>query len=1215
MLIQLIAFELRTAFRNKVTYIYFLIMFSLAFLFINAVGGAFPSLQIGIAGDNIKLNSPMVIDIVLSLFSFLGIFITAGIVSNIIYKDFKYDSLSLTFTTQVSKFDYLIGRFVAAIIINIFIFLGPALGLLVGSEMPYLNSDLFGEIIPMAYFKTYLFRIIPNLFFISALFFTLTLLLRNIVVNWFAIIGLYILYAVGGNLINDLDNQTLASLLDPFGMASSTKVSSNFSADEANTQSIPMESVYLFNRILWVSIGIITLLIGYFGFRFTYDSRNIQIRKKKTNTEEGNIINYSNKQSLQELNVIQPQFGLKHSILSFYKLFKREFKALISNVYFVLIMIVGVGFLLISSQAIGQVFDTITYPVTYMVIEILGGTFKLFVMIIIILFSGEMVWQSRSLKVHENESILPIPNWQLLGSKISALILVVFSMLCLLIISAITIQAFKGYYQFEIGLYIKSVLGLQFSYYVLIILLAFFVQILVNHKFLGYAIMIIYYIWDAQFADAVLQNNLFIFASEPQYMYSDMNGFSEGIWVVFLYRFYWFTCAIGLSIIANQFLVRGTEEGFVNRWKNFKSNWSQVQIAISVVLFIFLFSGGFIYYNTNIINEFQTSYESEKNRVEYEKTYKKYEDMIQPRITAVDTKFDLYPKSGEAEISGSYILKNKSNSNIDTLILSVDIKVLKSLEIEGGYSSLIEDDKHQIMMYQLHQTLEPGDSLELKFNLFYEVNGFTNNGVQVETHKNGTFINSQILPSLGYNSDAELSRKKMRKKHDLPEKEIENKREDINAIQNNFISSDSDFIRYSLQVSTSDDQIALAPGYCKKQWSENGRNYYQYVSDVPIVNFFAVLSAKYEMVEEEWVSSDSTKNPVAIKIYYHPGHEYNIQNMIDGVKASLEYYSQNYCHYPHPELKIVEFPRYASFAQSFPAMIPFSEGLGFIADLRETDGEEVDFSDLKIDYPFWVTAHEMAHQWLAHHIIAADAEGAQMLMEAVTQFSSLKVIEESFGEDKLRKFLRQEMNRYNMSRQNESFEEQPLSTVWGHQQHIYYQKGIIVLNALNDYLGDDRLVDLTGDFINKYKFQGPPYATTIDYIEEIRKITPDSLQYFVTDCLEKITFYDFEIKEATYERNEKMEYFMNLTLVSTKSYADGLGKKTEAEMNDYVEIGVYNSKEKEIFLQKFKLQSGENIMKIKLGRKPSKVIIDPKYKLISSSFELAEQTVEKKENE
>ncbi len=1199
MFIQLILFELKTAFRSKVTYIYFLIMFSLAFLFINAIGGAFPSLQIQIAGDNIKLNSPMVIDLVLSLFSFLGIFITAGIVSNIIYKDFKYNSQSLTFTTQVSKFNYLFSRFIAALIINIFIFIGPAIGLLAGSEMPYLNSSMFGEILPMAYVNTYLTRIIPNLFFVISIFFTLTLLLRNIIVNWFVIIGLYVLYAIGGRLINDLDNQTLAALLDPFGMASSMKVSSNFSTDEANTKSIPLESVYLLNRLLWVGIGFITLLFGYFRFRFSFDIEGVLPRKKN---KAITVSKHSRAQYNHYFISSKTTFGAKYKRKVFASLFKKELKGLVSNIYFKLILLVGIGFLIISSQAIGKLFDTETYPVTYQVIGILGGTFNLFVMIVIILFSGEMVWQSRQLKTNEIEGVLPLYNWQVLGSKILALTSAVFLTLTILVISGVLVQVSREYYHFEIGLYIQSVLGLQFSSYLLIIFLAFFVQVMVNHKFLAYSIMIIYYIWDAQFASVVLQNNLFIFNSEPNYMYSDMNGFSEGMWVVLLYRFYWLSFAAILVLIARDFLVRGTEEGMATRFEKFKQNWRKTRSFMLLLVVLFVGMGSYIFYNTHIINDFKTSYELEKSSLEYEQLYKKYEHMEQARIVAADMKYDLFPETGNVSIEGIYTLKNKSLSVIDTLIFNMDKDYIASFEFGRKHEVILEDKEHNFYMYQLQNSLLPGDSISLSFKFEYKVEGFTNSGVDVMSHKNGTFINSSILPSMGYESSREISRRKLREKHDLPEKRNENFRDDPLAIKNNFITDDADFIRLNLQVSTSEDQIALAPGYCTKQWNSNGRNYYQYVSDVPLIHYYAVLSAQYEIIEDKWIPEDSSMQAVDIKVYYHQGHEYNISNIIRGVKASLSYYSQHYCSYPHPELKIVEFPRYASFAQSFPAMIPYSEGLGFIADLREQD-EETEFADLKIDYPLWVTAHEMAHQWLAHHLIAADTEGAQMLMESLTQFSSLKVIEDIFGKVKMRKFLRQEMNRYLMSRQNESFEEQPLSTVWGHQQDIYYQKGIIVLNTINDYLGDDQLVQLTSKFINEKKFRGAPYTTTLDFVEELKSITPDSLQYLVTDGLEKISFYDIEITEATYERNEKFEYFVQLTVNAEKYYADGLGKEKLANMNDYIEIAINKSNGKEIFLQKLKIHSGENHLKIKLGSKPAKVSIDPEYKLISKKIE------------
>jgi ABC-type transport system involved in multi-copper enzyme maturation permease subunit len=1171
------------------------------------VGGAFPSVQIQFAGDNIKLNSPWVINLVLSIFSFVGIFITASVISNIIYKDFKYDSLSLTFTTRVKKFDFLIGRFIAALLINIFIFLGPAIGLIIGSEMPYLNRSMFGEIMPMAYINTYLTRIIPNLFFVIAIFFTMTLLLRNIVVNWFVIILLYVLYAVGGRLINDLDNQTLAGILDPFGMASSMKVSSNFSSDDANTKTIPLESIYLLNRIVWVSIGLITLMIGYFRFSFSYSNDRLK-RKKKLKKEEQKTSNQANAYN-QEIIRVQPQYGFQHRIMAFLSMTRKELKQLLTNVYFILITITGIAFLIVASQAIGKAFDTNTYPVTYQVIEILGGTFNLFVIIIIILFSGEMVWKSRALKTDEIDDILPISNRQILWSKIVALCTSVLGLLTLLIFSGILIQFFKGYTNYEPWQYIKSVLGLQFSAYLLIIFLAFFVQVIVNNKFLAYALMILYFVWDSQFATAVLQNNAFIYGNGPSYLYSDMNGYSEGMWVVLLYRFYWFALALILSFISAKIWPRGKESLLKIRIKEIRIQKLWEKILIPSLVLIFLGSGSFILYNTNGIHDFNTSYDGEKERVRYEREFKQYKQLPQPRISAIDAKFDLYPESGDAKIKAEYTLVNRTEEPIDKLILSYDQDMMKNLEFEDGAQLSLSDDKLNFHIYDLNKKLIPGDSIQLSFEMEHIVEGFTNSGVSVMTHKNGTFLHSDILPSLGYSEGMELKRKKIREKHDLDVKPIENSRDDLAAIQNNFITDDADFIRLNIEISTSADQIATAPGYCYEKWKKNGRNHFKYRSDVPVINYFAVLSAQYALVEDQWIPEDSTMKPVDIKVYYHEDHSWNISNIVDGVKASLSFYSENYCYYPHPELKIVEFPRYASFAQSFPGMIPFSEAIGFIADLEEDDKEEIAVEDMKIDYPYWVTAHEMAHQWLAHHVIAADTEGAQMLMEAVTQFSSLKVIEDHFEEERINKFMRMERNKYIMSRQNESFEEQPLATVWGHQSSIYYQKGMLVLRAINDYLGNDKLVKVTGDFINEHKFKNGPYPTTNDYISKIREVTPDSMTYIIDDWLESICFYNFEIISATWERNEDLEYFVDLEIKAGKSIADGLGKEKEVAMNDHVEIGIFNSKGKEIYKQKLRLQDGTNKLRLKLGRKPSKLIIDPDYKLITKELDAIEELI------
>ncbi|MGD6053416.1 M1 family aminopeptidase, partial [Xanthomonas citri pv. citri] len=128
-----------------------------------------------------------------------------------------------------------------------------------------------------------------------------------------------------------------------------------------------------------------------------------------------------------------------------------------------------------------------------------------------------------------------------------------------------------------------------------------------------------------------------------------------------------------------------------------------------------------------------------------------------------------------------------------------------------------------------------------------------------------------------------------------------------------------------------------------------------------------------------------------------PKHEFNVDRMIAATKKSLDYFQANFTPYQHRQVRIIEFPAYARFAQSFANTIPFSESIGFVADLRDPAA---------VDYVFYVTAHEVAHQWWAHQVIGADAQGSTMLSESLSQYSALMVMEKEYGRAKMRRFLK-----------------------------------------------------------------------------------------------------------------------------------------------------------------------------------------------------------------
>ena len=474
-----------------------------------------------------------------------------------------------------------------------------------------------------------------------------------------------------------------------------------------------------------------------------------------------------------------------------------------------------------------------------------------------------------------------------------------------------------------------------------------------------------------------------------------------------------------------------------------------------------------------------------------------------------------------------------------------------------------------------------------------------------------------MFPTLGYSSGGELTDNKTREKYDLPPNNLQAQPTDSTALGNTYISKDSDWIDFEATVSTSEDQIAIAPGYLQKEWKEEGRKFFHYKMDSKMLNFYAFNSARYQVKKEMWKG-------ISLEIYYHQPHGYNIDRMMKGMKASVTYNEKNFSTYQHKQLRIVEFPRTGgSFAQSFPNTIPFSEGVGFIADVD-------DKNDDGVDYPFAITVHEVAHQWWAHQVIGADVLGATMLSESLSEYVSLKVLEHQKGKEKMRTFLKKALDDYLMQRTMERKRENALMYNDG-QGYIRYQKGSLVFYALSDYIGEENLNGALKKYVEKVKFQEAPYTTSIEMVDYIREVTPDSLQYVIKDMFETITLYRNRILDAKSTKLENGKYEVEIEFEVSKYRNDEKGKRYYGEqvgdtltyktdkmkkpilsvpLADYIDIGVFTEeevdgekKEKELYLKKYKITQINNKIKIIVDKKPVEVGVDPYNKLIDTQSE------------
>jgi hypothetical protein len=760
------------------------------------------------------------------------------------------------------------------------------------------------------------------------------------------------------------------------------------------------------------------------------------------------------------------------------------------------------------------------------------------------------------------------------------------------ILTGMGIQLFRGYTNFEIPVYLQGMVLVAGLNFVLAAVLAFFLQVVTRNRYLGFLLMIVYFVslpalnaWD-------FDHNLYRYGSAPPAPYSDMNGWGHFVEPLFWFYLYWIFGAVLLVVLAHLFWVRGRSDDWSSRFHLVRLRFrGPVRLVAALAALAFVATGAWIFYNTNVLNEYEPGDEARARQASYEKLYKQYEDLPVPRTRAVFAEVDIFPERRAVDIRGRYTLENSTGTPIEEVHIALDRRIdVRSLEIPGA-ALRTRDEVHGYSIYDFDPPLADGARVDMSFELGIEHHGFVNSGSNTRIVSNGTFFNSgEAFPSVGYSRQGELGDPNERRKHDLPPVQRAPDLDDPAGRERNYISGQSDWIDFETIVSTTPSQTALAPGYLQREWEQDGRRYFHYKMDSPILGFWAYLSAEWAVARDRW-------NDVAIEIYYHPGHPYNVDRMIDATKKSLDYFSREFSPYQHKQVRILEFPRYGRFAQSFPNTIPFSESIGFIARLDEEEEEA-------IDYVFYVTAHEVAHQWWAHQVIGGYVQGSTIMSETMSQYSALMVMEKEYGREKMRRFLKYELDSYLRSRGGELIEELPLLRV-ENQGYIHYRKGSLVMYALRDYLGEEALNGALARYVAEVAFQEPPYTYSREFVDFLREAIPEGRESLIEDLFENITLWDNRAREARMERLPDGRFRVEVDVESQKFRADGQGNETAIGVDDWVDIAVFGEKQpggvaagKLLALEKRRLEGESASFEIVVDEEPVRAGVDPFHKLI-----------------
>jgi hypothetical protein len=1179
MTLDVARFEFRYQLRNPVFWVALIIFFLFGFGLT-----ASANVSLGTPGA-VHENAPFAIAMALALFGIFYQFVTTSFVANAIVRDDATGFGPIVRSTPLTKTEFVLGRFIGGFGIALLGYFMVPVGMAVGVLMPWVDPETVGPNGPAPYLWHYLIIAVPNIFISCTFLLALATTFRSMLASYIGVLVFLMGYTVTLIITGDKPEWLpYVAKFELLGLAAIQEMVRYWTTAELNTRLLPFEGNLLINRLFVLGLGFVLLAGTLWRFSMAERAPSKRQLRKLAKTEA--------RDSRDAENVpvgggtATPSFGAATVRSKLLSRFRIEVGQVLKSPGLIVILLLAI-FNAAAALWTGRImYGTPTHPLTANVIDTLRQGFPLFLLMISIFYGGELVWRERDRKLHEIVDATPTSDWVIVLPKVAAIVVVLMLVNLAGVVTGMVSQLMQGSSDFSLGQYLAWFLAPATVDAVLIALLAVFMQVVSPNKYVGWGLMLVWFVSGIFLRNLGYVNILYTYAGTPSEPLSDMNG-TGGYWVGAAWaRLYWLSIGVLLMLAAHLVWPRGTVTSLTPRLRSASKRVNAAVISVGVAALAGAVGSGLVInHNIKQLNVYRTSEEVETYSAELEKKYLKYENVPQPVVTDVRIAADLHPKDHRIDVIGRYGLRNDTGAPLKEVHVrsgNFDVRFSK-LEIPGA-RRVSNDKRFGYSIFRFDRPLAPGATAELNFASQIWHRGFRNNAPATDIVLNGTFVNNfDIAPVIGMNRIGLLSDRVERRRQGLPAELRPAKLEDMKATAFNQIRSD--WVRTDITVSTDADQLPIAPGEQVSQSTTNGRRTAHFVTRAPIHNFFSIQSARYAV--------DKTKHGgVNLEIYYHPAHRWNVPAMRKALAAGLDYYQANFGPYQFGHARIIEFPGYASFAQAFAGTMPYSESIGFAADTSDPE---------KIDYVTYVTAHELGHQYWAHQAVGADMQGSTMLTETLAQYSALMVMKKMFGPDKIRRFLKYELDEYLSSRKGDAIEEVPLERV-ENQPYIHYRKGALVMYLLQERLGEDAVNRALSRYLAKRRFAGPPYPRSLDLIAEFRKEarTPEQ-QALITDLFERITLYDLKATGATTAKNADGTWTTKVAVEAAKYYADGKGVERRAPLHEAIEVGLFTERpglgsfdrNDVISMERRPIGNGKMQIVVTSKRKPAFAGIDP----------------------
>jgi hypothetical protein len=297
----------------------------------------------------------------------------------------------------------------------------------------------------------------------------------------------------------------------------------------------------------------------------------------------------------------------------------------------------------------------------------------------------------------------------------------------------------------------------------------------------------------------------------------------------------------------------------------------------------------------------------------------------------------------------------------------------------------------------------------------------------------------------------------------------------------------ADFGHYDVQITLPERYITGGTGLpLSASRHEDGTKTIHYHAE-DVIDFAWTACPRFEEAVRQVSSS-------AVHYLYLPEHAWTVQRVMDAAEAAIQAYGRWYGPYPYQRLTIVDVPdeglgaggmEYPMFVTAGPI-----DTLGLGPVLTRTRADR----SLEI-----VVMHEIGHQWWQSVVAFNEAE-EPWLDEGLTEYSTLRVLEETYGPDSSALDAgRVEVGYLDMQRL--AYATSPRVPMYGPAWEFgpaeygiaVYTKPALSLYTLERTLGEPTMLDILGTFYQRYRFGHP---STEDFRAVAEEIADQNLDWF-----------------------------------------------------------------------------------------------------------------------